>query len=124
MTELSTAHRAAETVAETVVRDQADRVRDRLEPPVDHFKQEVAERVETAAEQVRKLGKQLDRRDEAHAVARRLERAADYLHYRSSGDVATDAWNAVRTSKALWLAGGLVGGWIVYRIARSRAEIR
>lgn len=119
MTATDTAERAAESIARGVVHDRAARLRDRVEPPVDEFKEDTAERIESLADQVRKLGRQLDRRDEAHVVARRLERTADYLRYRPSSEVASDAWGAIKQSQVLWIAGGALGAFILYRLLAS-----
>jgi hypothetical protein len=100
MTMPETVENAVESGARDIARSRAARLRERVEPPVDQFKEETAERVENLAEQVRHLGRQLDRRDEAHVVARRLERTADYLRYRPSAEVAADAWQVVRRSRA------------------------
>ena len=49
------------------------------------------------------------------AVARRLEKSADYLRYRAGGDIARDAWKLVNR-KPVWIAASSVlGGWIAYR---------
>jgi hypothetical protein len=119
MTATDTAERAAESIARGVVRDRAARVRERVEPPVDEFKEDTAERIESLADQIRKLGRQFDRRDEAHVVARRLERTADYLRFRPSGEVASDALGALKQSQALWVVGGALGAYVLYRLLAS-----
>ena len=57
----------------------------------------------------------------ARAVARSLEKTADYLRYRPADRMARDAWRAVNR-KPVWItAGSALGGWLVYRwLTRSR----
>lgn len=111
--------KAAEPTAKGLAREAAARVTDRVEAPAELFKHEAAERIEGLAEQVRSLGRQLDRPDEAHSVARRLERTADYLRFRPPREVADDAWQGLKRSRALIITGGLLGAWIAYRLVRS-----
>lgn len=120
----STMEKIVESTARGVVRGRSARIADRIEPPVDQFKEETAERVENLAEHVRHLGRRLDRRGQAHNVARRLERTADYLRYRPSSDVAGDAWRAVRDSRTLRVTGGVLGAWVVYRLIQNRRNSR
>jgi len=110
----------AKTVVHGVLHEQSARLRDRVEPPADQFKDETAEHIENLAEQVRTLGRKLDRRDEAHRVARRLERTADYLRFRPSAEVGADVWRVMKRSRALWIAGGLMGAYVAYRFMRKR----
>jgi hypothetical protein len=113
-----TAKEVAGRTAKGVVREQSARAGELLQPPVDQFKVESAERIEDLADHVRQLGRRLDRRDEAHALARRLERTADYLRYRPAGDVAADAFRAVTRSPLAWTAAGLLGSILLYRVIR------
>jgi len=55
------------------------------------------------------------------AVARSLEKSADYLRYRAADDIARDAWHAVNR-KPVWItAGTALGGLIAYRwMSRAR----
>lgn len=110
--------RVAEVVASGVVREELRSVKERLEPSADQFKLAAAEKVEGLAAQIRQLGKELDRREEAHSLARRLERTADYLRYRPAVDVAGDVRSAVERSHVLWVAGGVLAGYAAYRIMR------
>jgi hypothetical protein len=112
----NTIERAVESAASGAVRAQTVPIRDRIEPPVDEFKEDSAERIENLADQVRALGRKLDRRDEAQVVARRLEKTADYLRYRPSGEVVSDAWDAVTRSRVLWVAGGAVAALFSLRL--------
>ena len=117
------AESASGTVARGVAREKMDRIKDRIEPPVDSFKQEVAEKVEDVASQIRELGSRFDRDPEAHGMARRLERMADYLRYRPSAEVAGDAWDVTKRYKLLWIAGGALAGALIYRTLRdSRSD--
>ncbi|MEE4273712.1 MAG: hypothetical protein V2I67_18700 [Thermoanaerobaculales bacterium] len=114
--------KVAETTGRGIAREQAARFRDRVEPPADELKLETARLVENVAQQVRELGRQLDRDGEAHAIARRLERSSDYLRYRPSGAVATDAWDAVTQPRVLWLAGGALAALVTCRILKARSD--
>jgi len=91
MTDQALTEKVAETTVRGIAREQAARFRDRVEPPADELKLETARLVENVAQQVRELGRQLNRDGEAHAIARRLERSSDYLRYRPTAAVATDA---------------------------------
>ena len=122
MTDESLTEKVAETTVRGIARDQAARFRNRVEPPADELKLEAARLVEDVARQVRELGRQLDRDGGAHAIARRLERSSDYLRYRPSGAVATDAWDAVTQPRVRWLAGGALAALATYRILRARSE--
>lgn len=119
MMESNVIEEAATATVRGIAQDQARRVRDRIEPPADQLKEDAADRVESVAEQVRELGQRLDRRDEAHAIARRLERTADYLRFRPARDVASDAWETVTRPGVLWFAGGAVAALVAYRVFRN-----
>jgi hypothetical protein len=122
MTNTSVQQETAKTVARGMVRGSSSRLKENIEPQADEVMREAADRVEEVADQVRELGKKLDRRDQAHSVARRLEKAADYLNYRPPSEATTDAWKAITRSKVLWVGAGLLGGWVAYRIVRSSPE--
>ena len=124
MAESNVVERVAEQSARGVVREQTTRLRERVEPPIDDFKDDTAERVENLAEHVRTMGRQLNRRDEAHAVARRLERTADYLRFRPTADVASDAWKAFSRSRAVWVVGGTLVALVAYRAIQSSVRDR
>lgn len=124
MNETNMVQTAAKSTSRGLVRDQTDRLKSRIEPPADHLKEETADKVERVAEQVRELGEQLGRQSEAHTIARRLERTADYLRYRPSADVASDAWQAVTRSRTVWIAGGVIGALAAYGIYRAASNHR
>jgi hypothetical protein len=124
MNETNMVQTAAKSTSRGLVRDQTDRLKRRIEPPADQLKEETARKVERVAEQVRELGEQLGRQSDAHVIARRLERTADYLRYRPSADVASDAWRAVTRSRAVWVAGGVLGALAAYGIYRAASNHR
>ncbi|HSL17983.1 MAG TPA: hypothetical protein VLB51_08770 [Methylomirabilota bacterium] len=124
MNETNMVQTAAKSTSRGLVRDQTDRLKSRIEPPADQLKEETADKVERIAEQVRELGEQLGRQSEAHTIARRLERTADYLRYRPSADVASDAWQAVTRSRTVWIAGGVIGALAAYGIYRAASNHR
>jgi DNA-binding NarL/FixJ family response regulator len=121
MTEDAVIEKTAKTTARGIARETATQLRERIEPPTDELKQEAADRVENVATQIRELGSQYDRAEEAHAIARRLERTADYLRFRPAGRVATDVWDTVSQPRVLWAAGGVLAALAVYR-ALKRSE--
>ncbi len=120
MQALSTLEKVGNTVARGVVREEARNFRVRARRSADGFKSEAALKVEGLAGQIRELGRRFDRQQEAHTIARRVERSADYLRFRPTSEVAGDAWRAVRSSPAVWVAGGLLAGFVLYRVARPR----
>jgi hypothetical protein len=120
MTETGTVAATATSVARGVAREKGHRVKEQLEPRADLFKAEAAEKVESLADQIRQLGSRFERQDEAHALARRLERSADYLRFRPATQVAQDAWQTAIQSRVLWIAGGVVAGAILYTVLRRR----
>ncbi len=122
MSTTDTAESVGGTVARGVARERIDTLKSRIEPPVDDFKREAADRVEDVAAQIRSLGSRFDRPSEAHGMARRLERMADYLRYRPSSDVAGDAWDLTKRYKLLWIAGGAIAGAVLYSALRSRRD--
>ena len=124
MNETNMVQTAAKSTSRGLVRDQTDRLKSRIEPPADQLKEETADKVERIAEKVRELGEQLGRQSEAHTIARRLERTADYLRYRPSADVASDAWQAVTRSRTVWIAGGVIGALAAYGIYRAASNHR
>lgn len=124
MNETNMVQTAAKSTSRGLVRDQTDRLKRRIEPPADQLKEETAHKVERVAEQVRELGEQLGRQSDAHAIARRLERTADYLRFRPSADVASDAWRAVTRSRTVWVAGGVLGALAAYGIYRAASNHR
>jgi len=110
------------TAASGAVREKMHDLRERVEPPLDEFTVEAADRVESVAEQIRALGERVDRASDANRIARRLERTADYLRYRPPGRMARDSWEVVRDSNALWIAGGLVATAGLVMLLRSRRD--
>lgn len=122
MDKKDTAVRVGKAIARGVVEERTGFIRERVERGSDRFKREAAERVEGLADEIRRLGQDHGRPGEAHSLARRLERAADYLRYRPIPDVAADALDAARRYKLFWIAGGMLASAIVYRIVRHRAE--
>ncbi|MCG6954417.1 MAG: hypothetical protein LJF04_00370 [Gemmatimonadetes bacterium] len=111
--------KVAGAAAHGAAADEVRSLRDRLEPPADQFKSAAAGRVEEVAAQIRQLGNEFDRWEEAHAIARRLERTADYLRYRPAFEVAADVRSIVERSHLLWIAGGVLAGYVGYRLIRG-----
>jgi hypothetical protein len=94
------------------------------EPPTDRLKDEAADRVEAVAEQIRSIGNELDRRDEAHAIARRLERTADYLRFRPAVHVASDVRDTLTRPGVLWFVGGALAALVAFNLARRTSTNR
>jgi len=106
------------TIARGIAQHQASRVKERVEDSTVDFRLEAGQRIEGVAEQIRLLGRRFESSDEAHMLARRLERLADYLRYRPSSEIAGDAWEAARRYRVLWIAGGMFGVVLLYRLLR------
>jgi len=55
------------------------------------------------------------------AIARSLEKTADYLRFRPANHMAGDAWRAINRRPVWITAGSAVGGWLAYRwLTRTR----
>ena len=120
MAELAVLKDAVSGVTRGTAHDAANRVADRVEAGSESFRLNAAEMVESVAHQIRDLGARFERPDEAHRVARRLERTSDYIRYRPATRVAGDALRSVRDSRAVWAAGGVLAGLIAYRLINHR----
>ena len=120
MDTLGTLERVGNVMARGVIREEARTLRVRARRSADGLKTGAALRAEGLAGRIRELGRRFDRPQEAHAIARRVERSADYLRFRPTAEVAGDAWRRVRSSPAVWVAGGLLAGLVLYRVARPR----
>ena len=94
----------------------------RLDESTEAFKGETAAKLENLASQVRELGQKYERSGEANHLARRLEKTADYIRFRSSERVVSDAWEAARRHRLLWWTGGLLAGVIVYRLVSQKVR--
>lgn len=93
-----------------------------IEKSADGFKGEAADLIESLADQIKDLGRQFERSEEAAGVARRLEKTADYIRYRPAAEVAGDTWAVVKRYRLLWITGGLLGGIIIARLAQKRLK--
>ena len=120
MSRSETVRKTVDTVAKDVARQRTSRAAATIAEPAEQFKVQASEQIVSLASQIRQLGSRLERSDEAHRVARRLEQTADYLRYRPAPDVAGDAWDAVKRSPTIWIGGGLLAGLMVYFVARGR----
>jgi hypothetical protein len=118
MSRSETVRKTVDTVAKDVARQRTSRATAAIAEPAEQFKAQASEKIVGLASQIRQLGSRLERSDEAHHVARRLEQTADYLRYRPAPDVAGDAWDAVKRSPTIWIGGGLVAGFVVYSLVR------
>lgn len=104
-------------VVKGVTQEQREKAKERLEESTLAFRHEASDRIDSVAQQVRQLGAQFKRNDDAHQIARRLEKTADYLRFRPATDVAGDALDLARKYRLLWLTGGLLAGVLIYRLA-------
>ena len=107
-------------VVRGVTQEKREKAKERLEESTIAFRHEASDRIDSVAQQVRQLGTQFDRHDDAHQIARRLEKTSDYLRFRPAADVAGDALALARKYRLLWLTGGLLAGVIIYRLAIHR----
>lgn len=124
MTATDVVEETAKSTVPGLVHDRADDLRDRIEPPADRLKDEAADRIEGVAEQIRALGVDLDRGDEAHAIARRLERTADYLRFRPAAHVASDVRNTLTRPGVLWFAGGALATLVAFSLIHRASSNR
>jgi hypothetical protein len=122
MSQNSTLKAVGESAAYGAVREvthgQIENVKERLGAGAENLTGYTADRVEALAGQVRELGNRHDRRDEAQAIARRLERSADYLRFRPLGKVPGDAWAAAKQSRVLWATVAVTAGLLTYSAVR------
>jgi len=108
--------------AKNIGKAEIDRTKERVDESTEGFKVQAAQRIEALAEQIRDLGRDLDYGGEAGAIARRLERTADYLRYRPTSRIGSDALELIKENKALWIAAGLLVGMLIYRSTQSRSK--
>ncbi len=120
MSRSETVRKTVDTVAKDVARQRTSRAAAAIAEPAEQFKVQASEQIVGLASQIRQLGSRLERSDEAHHVARRLEQTADYLRYRPAPDVAGDAWDVIKRSPTIWVGGGLMAGLMVYLVVRGR----
>jgi hypothetical protein len=112
-------------VVRGVAQEKREKAKERLEESTIAFRHEASDRIDSVAQQVRQLGTQFDRHEDAHQIARRLEKTSDYLRFRPAADVAGDALALARKYRLLWLTGGLLAGVIIYRLAiRKKSSAR
>ncbi len=110
-------------VVRGVTQEKREKAKERLEESTIAFRHEASDRIDSVAQQVRQLGTQFERHDDAHQIARRLEKTSDYLRFRPAADVAGDALALAQKYRLLWLTGGLLAGVIIYRLAiRKKSE--
>lgn len=119
MSKLETVNKWGKVVLKGVSHDQKDRLKGRVETSTSGFKAEASDRLEVLAGQIRQLGEKFESLEEAASIARRLEKTADYLRYRPSVDVASDAWEAARRARLLWIVGGMAAGFLIYRLLKK-----
>jgi hypothetical protein len=109
-------------VAQNYGKAEFGRIKDHLDESTEGFKLEAAEKIEALAEQIRDLGQRLETDQEAGKIARHLEKTADYVRFRKTTDIGTDAVSAIRESRAFWIAAGLLVGILIYRSTRNKEE--
>jgi hypothetical protein len=107
-------------IVQGVAHHEAGRVKDRIEESTVDFRAEAGEKIEGLAGQIRQLGQRYQKGEEAHLLARRLERLADYLQFRPSTEIAADAWDTARRYHLFWIAGGMLGTALLYRLLRRK----
>lgn len=117
-TAASFAARGAGHIAEGEMRRKLGPTRDRMTARTEALQSRASRRIDHMASRIRRLGQKVERTDEAHLLARRLEETADYLRYRPSDLVARDAMSAARENRVLLIAGAAVGAFLTYRLVR------
>jgi len=105
-------------IVKGMAQQQANRIKEQIEDSTVDFRLEAGAKIESLAEQIRLLGKRFENRDEAHLVARQLEKLADYLTFRPSPEIGSDVWSAAKRYHLLWIAGGMLGTVLFYRVLR------
>ncbi len=116
MGEEGSIRKVGRVVVRGATQEKREKAKERLEESTVAFRHEASDRIDSVAQQVRQLGSQFDRHEDAHQIARRLEKTADYLRFRPAADVAGDALALAREYKLLWVTGGLLAGVIIYRL--------
>ena len=109
-------------VVRGVAQHRASRLAKSIDESTQDFRLEAGEKIEVLAEQIRQLGQKFENPNEAHILARRLERMSDYLRFRPSEEIAADAWEAVKKYRLLWITGGLLGAVVLLRLWDRREE--
>jgi hypothetical protein len=107
-------------VVKGVTQEKREKAKERLEESTLAFRHEASDRIDSVAQQVRQLGAQFERSGDAHQIARRLEKTADYLRFRPATDVAGDALALAKKYQLLWLTGGLLAGVLIYRLIAQK----
>ncbi len=105
-------------IVKGMAQQQANRIKEQIEDSTVDFRLEAGAKIEGLAEQIRLLGKRFENRGEAHLVARRLERVADYLRFRPAPEIGSDLSSAAKRYHLLWVAGGMLGTVLLYRVLR------
>ena len=106
------------TIVKGIAQHHTSRIKERVEKSTIDFRVQAGRKIEDFAEQIRLLGSRFENADEAHLLARRLEKMADYLRFRPSPEIASDVLATARRYHALWIAGGVLGTVILYRLLR------
>ncbi|MFZ0428909.1 MAG: hypothetical protein WAO20_12400 [Acidobacteriota bacterium] len=119
---MSIIENAGRSVVRGLAADQAQRLGSRIEESASGLKSEAGRRIEGLAAQIRNLGRDVESPLEAGRLARELEKTADYIRYRRSSDIAADTWRFVKTSRTVWVAGGVLAGLLVYTLTRRSSE--
>lgn len=76
--------------------------------------------IDRLAEQIRWLGRRLERPEEAHLLARRLEETADYIRFRPAAKMFSDAGGLMRRYPSIPIALGVLGLFVGYRMLCRR----
>lgn len=116
----SFAARGAGHIAEGEMRRKLGPTRARLTATTEALQSRASRRIDHLANRIRRLGHSVERPDEAHLLARRLEETADYLRYRPTEMVARDAVSVAKKNRLFLIAGVAAGAFLTYKAIRRR----
>ncbi|HLV02942.1 MAG TPA: hypothetical protein VKZ59_16860 [Acidobacteriota bacterium] len=116
----SFAARGAGHIAEGEMRRRLGPARARLTARTEALQSRASRRIDHLASRIRRLGHRIERAEEAHVLARRLEETADYLRYRPSGLVARDAISVAKEKRIFLLAGVALGAFLTYKLIKRK----
>ena len=114
------ATRSARYVLEGEARHRFGPVRNRWSGRTEKFQSVTGRQIDRLAEQIRWLGGRLERPEEAHLLARRLEETADYIRFRPASKMVSDAGGLMRRHPYVPVALGALGFFIGYRMLSNR----
>lgn len=114
------ATRSARYVIEGEARHRLTPIRIRWGGRTAQVQSATGKQIDRLAEQIRWLGSRLERPEETHLLARRLEETADYIRFRPASRMFSDAGGFMRRHPSIPIALGLLGFLVGYRMLSNR----